>query len=1258
MGCEAPTSREDFEIGIVCALPLEFDAAVAALDEVWGDDIRSVLGRAPGDRNTYPTMGKANAAIVASDLRHSYPGLCLALLVGICGGIPKADGREVLLGDVVISSSVVQYDFGRQYPDGFRRKDGPQNSLAAPLEENASILSILDTDYGRDSLREKMASFLKMVQQQRPKYLIPNPASDKLYQSTYRHKHQTSHNCECLHHDKESDPVCEEAMESSCQTLGCDDSYLVKRSRLEERLVAVATADADPDAAVLQPAIHVGKVATGDTVMKSGVGRDRIAHREGIIAFEMEAAGIWEQLPCLVVKGVCDYADSHKNKAWQDYAAATAAAAAKGIAMLHTPADKSRFRDNNPFRPESILPFTPDPEFVGRPAISAWLSEMSQRRGERVALVGLGGIGKSQLAIQFAHGVRNKSHVFWINATTWSTLETSCHTIADRLGLKSQSLPKSDSEDDIVGRVGDWLGREENGRWTVIIDNLDDASILPDDDPHLTKLLPQTSNGFVLVTSWSTAAAEQLTGSGPQNIYAVPPMGEEEALQLFRGKLRNGAACPEEDGREVVRLLDYMPLAISQAAAYINRRAPRVTVRDYNDMLRNHDKKGTLLGAEYQELRRYGVASNSILTTWMVTFDQLQRERPTAADLLSLMTFFSPQSIPEWVLKSLYDRNARKLPPSKVRDTVPPSMAALLSSFNSGRRYLNRNLDVDLNSRVWDEWIESDLGPAKGGEQQKADQAKQHASKGRWRARLSSKAKDLFSSSKKSIGGTTISEEHLPGRTPDAGDADDSDSGAGPDERLERDLETLLGYSLVTPSVIDGVLKMHPLVRYCTETWLARTGRLAKWKKRFLLIMAANAPNVSKQGDRWTPQADLTIHLEPLLRDEPPPDDGPTAMLWVILSIYLYYRWRDDKSEEAAANLLDKMTTVSNNVLGPGDRLTLACLNLRARRLSEQERYAEAEVVCLDILERAEKVGDVVCHIVMESQVHYASILRAQGRFDEAEEVTRAVVEQRIRLDGERGDETLWSMGNHVAAMVQVGKFREASDIAVKLLEEDWAGRDRHVYKGTITVVGQAVLEAAQTGKGDEVEAFVRRALRAAEKHPDTCRWFAYTVYGPFHLGLWVWLYRHDRDDEAWAAMDRGIEHMASVFALPRLHPPELPERLLAAKEDDKDTRQRLLRQIIGNLTLAVDDGRSREVFYWELANIARRLYMQGRYDEGSMLLEAMDRHFKEAYGEKHELTRSAAGLGRELERYRDRRSKEKSEDKGNSALSSSMPGS
>jgi len=84
-------------------------------------------------------------------------------------------------------------------------------------------------------------------------------------------------------------------------------------------------------ASTTQPTVHFGIIGSGNTVMKSGQHRDQMAHEDRIIGFEMEGAGVWDYFPSIVIKGVCDYADSHKRKGWQRYAAATAAACTKAF---------------------------------------------------------------------------------------------------------------------------------------------------------------------------------------------------------------------------------------------------------------------------------------------------------------------------------------------------------------------------------------------------------------------------------------------------------------------------------------------------------------------------------------------------------------------------------------------------------------------------------------------------------------------------------------------------------------------------------------------------------------------------------------------------------------------------------------------------------------------------------------------------------------------------------------------------------------
>ncbi|KAL6406228.1 hypothetical protein AUP68_10397 [Ilyonectria robusta] len=336
MSSPRPSRRDDFEVAIICALPLEYDAVSYLFDEFW-DENGDRYGRAVGDPNSYttgrvgkynvvlallPHMGKTNTASAVASMRSSYGGLRLALLVGVCGATPCGRDGEVLLGD---------YDFGRQYPGKFIRKNTVEDNLGRPNKDIRNLLAIFETDRGLDRLEHRTAHFLRQLQatvaqtRRRGKYDYPGPAEDKLFKPTYRHKHYVSPTCICRDCFSDVDPVCDEALSSPCADLGCDDEHLITR----ERLRAKRQSEHDSSDTAQQPA--VGAVASGDMVMKSAADRDRISREAGVIAFEMEGAGVWDEVPCIVVKGVCDYADSHKHKGWQNFAAATAASASKAI---------------------------------------------------------------------------------------------------------------------------------------------------------------------------------------------------------------------------------------------------------------------------------------------------------------------------------------------------------------------------------------------------------------------------------------------------------------------------------------------------------------------------------------------------------------------------------------------------------------------------------------------------------------------------------------------------------------------------------------------------------------------------------------------------------------------------------------------------------------------------------------------------------------------------------------------------------------
>jgi hypothetical protein len=236
--------------------------------------------------------------------------------------------------------------------------------------------------------------------------------------------------------------------------------------------------------------------------------------------------------------------------------------------------------------------------------------------------------------------------VFWAHAGTQARFEEGYRRIAETTRMEGWDNPKAD----VLRLVRNWLCDESNGRWVIIIDNADDSSVffslhnrsqahgannLSQAAEPLSDFLPQSLNGSIIITSRKAALAYDLVGSCA-NIVEVKPMDEGDALALLQKKLSSDA---DEKAAELLQALDYMPLAITQAAAYIEQRAPRMTVSRYLDEVRRSDHdRARLLNKGLRDSRRDGKASNSIIATWQISFEHIRKDMPTAARLLSLMS--------------------------------------------------------------------------------------------------------------------------------------------------------------------------------------------------------------------------------------------------------------------------------------------------------------------------------------------------------------------------------------------------------------------------------------------------------------------------------------------------------------------------------------------------------------------------------------------------------------------------------------------
>ncbi|KAK3296679.1 uncharacterized protein B0H64DRAFT_106668 [Chaetomium fimeti] len=305
-----------------------------------------------------------------------------------------------------------------------------------------------------------------------------------------------------------------------------------------------------------------------------------------------------------------------------------------------------------PVRPLALIPLPRDRDFVDRGDILDQIRQRCSEPAGRVALVGLGGVGKSQLAIEYAHRVSEEqpdAWVFWVHAGTQARVREGFKTIADAIKLPDRNQANAD----IPQLVSSWLSNDQNGKWTIVVDSADDRNILygpisdeTPDDRSFASYLPQNRNGSIVVTTRNRDMAFRLTGYH-QNIIEVGPMAERDALTLLEKKL---GSLPDLDvATDLVHELDLAPLAISQVAAYM--RVRNISPAEYLDHFRaSEGNRIKLLEHDAGDLRRDGGAPNAILTTWQRTFEHIRSDQPSAADLLSLMSFFGPQGIPAWVL--------------------------------------------------------------------------------------------------------------------------------------------------------------------------------------------------------------------------------------------------------------------------------------------------------------------------------------------------------------------------------------------------------------------------------------------------------------------------------------------------------------------------------------------------------------------------------------------------------------------------------
>ncbi|KAI0098563.1 TPR-like protein [Nemania sp. FL0031] len=638
-----------YTIGWVCALSEEMTAAMAMLDTTHDN-----LPQPPSDYNNYclgsigefniaiaglPSgdIGSHSASVVAARMLATFPNLKIGVMVGIGGGVPSKE-HDIRLGDIVVSvpangfGGVVQHDMGKNTKDGGWVRIGSLNGPPSVLKTTISKLRSLHQIRG-----SKIEFYLSEMVGRYPK-LSPQFTRQESYP-------------DILYEPEPEDPKAFQGWKE------------VERP---------------PRQPHDSTQIHYGLISSGNQVIKSGRVRDEISARlGGVLCFEMEAAGLMNELPCVVVRGICDYADAHKNGLWQEYAAAVAAAYTKELitALPTSILEKHASQETTTMTmlpmipghvatahgqsidtgPHWIVPFLRNKQFVGREQELSTLRQWSSSKdiSHSMAIFGLGGVGKTQIALEFACRSREenpKFSVFWVPATDRLAFEQAYKQIGQIL-----NIPGIDADGaDIKQLVKDALGDRSMGPWLMIVDNADDINMVfrqPTNvevtAPALIDYIPFNPNGSTLITTRNRKVAVKQAAN---NIIYLEIMGPEDAQKLLeKSVLRQEILSGVDATKELLGILGFLPLAIIHAAAYINEND--TTISEYTGLYNDNEiEVMKVLSEDFEVHGRYKTMRDSIATTWLISLSQLTRTNPVAIDYLSFMACVSSHNIPQSLL--------------------------------------------------------------------------------------------------------------------------------------------------------------------------------------------------------------------------------------------------------------------------------------------------------------------------------------------------------------------------------------------------------------------------------------------------------------------------------------------------------------------------------------------------------------------------------------------------------------------------------
>lgn len=751
-----------------------------------------------------------------------------------------------------------------------------------------------------------------------------------------------------------------------------------------------------------------------------------------------------------------------------------------------------------------LVPYSRNPDYVARSFILETIKErFGYRKNEtarqfRVSLFGLGGVGyvgftscillysdeqhrKTQIALAFAYWIHDNlldTSVFWVHASNADRFHQAFTSIAEECQVPGRDDPQSD----VPMLVRRWLERKERGRWIMIVDNADDKDLFfpPKSDPadtfagtgikpsnRLSDYLPDCMHGSILITTRNKKTGVRFLQS-KSSMIEVDKMSESEAGQLLHKTLGDGISA--EEASCLSARLEHLPLAIAQAAAFIQENS--ISTEEYLRLLDNDNGLIDQLSEPFETVGRDSDTPNEVTATWVVSFNQIQRQDILASEILSLISLLDRQAIPKKLIMSYCDERRRSVQEASKAEVTKAlgTLKAFSLVAEAKDNTINMHRLVQLVTRKWlvmqDKFAE-------------------------FTERALETVSEAYPYGNHETRQTCV--DYLPHAIAVLG----NDETGLYSEKIERAtlLICMTGYFLYSG-------QWNEAERSAVQSVNIRQEILGEAHPDTLTSMANLASTYRKQG-RWKEAEELEVRVmemkKKVLGNEHP---STLTSIASLASIYRNQgRWKE--AEELEVRVME----TTKRVLGEKHPSTLSSIANLALTYGKQGRWKQAEELDIQVMETRKKVLGEEHPDMLTSMANLASTYRNQSRWKEAEELEVRVIETISRVLGKEHPSTLSSMANLASTYRNQGRWKEAEELDVQVMEmkKRVLGKE---HPSTLTSMTNLALTYGKQGRWKEakdlnVQVMEIRKRIFGEEHPSTLSNVANLALIYWNQGRW-----------------------------------------------------------------------------------------------------------------------------------------------------------